>query len=104
MTGAELRLLLAPAAERDLEAAWRWGAEAWSPDRADRYLDALAETFEVLRAMPGIARERPEVTPPVRAHPSGRHVIVYRVEGDALVVLRVLGGRTDWRGVLGLLD
>lgn len=50
--------------------------------------------------MPGRARERPEFDPPVGIHPSGAHIVVYRIEGDHLAILRVLGGRQDWQAIL----
>ncbi|WP_425073714.1 type II toxin-antitoxin system RelE/ParE family toxin [Sagittula sp. S175] len=94
---------LTPAALGDLEDIWRYTADLWSEHQAERYVDGLATTFETLRAMPEIARERPEFRPPVRVHPSGEHVVVYHVKGDALEVIRVLGGRQNWRAVLARL-
>lgn len=95
---------LAPAAEADLEDIWRYTACNWSIDQADRYTDALEAAFDTMVAMPEIARERREFDPPVRVHPSGQHVIVYRIEADHLVILRVLGGRQDWQAFLDLAD
>lgn len=43
-----------------------------------------------------MARERLEISPPVRVHFHGSHVIVYAVEGDDIVLLRVLHERRDW--------
>lgn len=91
---------LSPQAQRDLEDIWRYTAERWSAGQADRYTDALARTFDTLLAMPEIARERREFDPPVRVHPSAHHLIVYRIANDHLAILRVLGGRQNWRSVL----
>lgn len=99
-----LDLRLTPRAEADLEDIWRYAAEIWGPDQADRYVDALFETFEVLCEMPGMARERAEFNPPVRVHPSGQHVVIYLVEDETLVVIRVLGGRQDWAAVMSKVD
>ncbi len=54
--------------------------------------------------MPEIARERPEFDPPVRIHPSAQHVIIYRIEGNYLTILRVLGGRQNWQAVLEIAE
>ena len=99
---AEIRLT--PLAEEDLAAIWRYGAETWSPDRADLYLDGLLDSFALLAAMPDMARERTEFAPPVRIHPKGPHLIVYRCEDGILLVLRVLGARQDWSRLLDALD
>lgn len=99
-----LTLRLTPRAETDLEDIWRRGAAEWSPDQADRYIDGLAAVFDLLCAMPGIGRERMEFTPPVRIHPSGSHLIIYRTVDDRLDVLRILGGRQDWQRLLEVLE
>jgi toxin ParE1/3/4 len=89
-----------PAAENDLENIWHYTADNWSPVQADRYADALEAVFKLLVSMPGLARERQEFNPPVRIHPSASHVIVYRIEGDVLIVMRVLGAKQNWRALL----
>jgi len=95
---------LTPAAQKDLEGIWLYSAQTWSAEQANRYADILEEAFGRLLAMPEIARERAEFDPPVRILPSARHLIVYRIENDHLVVLRVLGGKQDWQTVLGVID
>lgn len=97
-----LRLTLR--AEADMEDIWLHGAAEWSPAQADRYVDGITAMLDLLCAMPGIARERLEFTPPVRIHPSGAHLIIYRAVGDYLDVLRILGGRQDWQRLLEMLE
>lgn len=43
-----------------------------------------------------MARVRGEFEPPVRIHPWKAHVIVYVIEGDDILVVRVRHGREDW--------
>ena len=99
---AEVRLT--PRAEADLEDIWRYGAAEWSPEQADLYIDGLVAVFDLLRAMPGIARERPEFTPPVRLHPTGPHLVIYRIAAPHLEILRVVGGRQDWQKLMEALE
>lgn len=96
--------LLTPKAEDDLEAIWRYTASTWSAGQADLYIGTLIRTIETLVAMPQLARERAEFTPPVRIHPVAEHLIVYRIEGDMLSVTRILGGRQNWRALLEVID
>ncbi|QDA35777.1 type II toxin-antitoxin system RelE/ParE family toxin (plasmid) [Paracoccus liaowanqingii] len=91
-------------AEADMEDIWLHGAAEWSPEQADRYVDGITAVLDLLCAMPGIARKRLEFTPPVRIHPSGIHLIIYRTVGDHLDVLRILGGRQDWQRLLEMLE
>lgn len=97
-------LRLTSQAEVDMEEIWLHGAAEWSPEQADRYVDGITTVFDLLCTMPGIARERLEFNPPVRIHPSGAHLIIYRTAGDQLDVLRILGGRQNWPGLLELLE
>lgn len=102
--GALTGYRLSPAARLDLEAIWLYGAQTWSMDQADRYSQTLEETFERLLANPKIARERRDFDPPVRIHPTGSHLIIYRIEEDHLAILRVLGGQQNWAAILHDLD
>ena len=54
--------------------------------------------------MPEQARELLEFNPPVRIFPFAKHIIVYRIEAQAIVILRVLGAKQDWITILHSLD
>lgn len=95
---------LTPQALTDLEDIWRYTAETWSIAQADNYTDELARVFETIAAFPTLARERIEFNPPVRIHTHGRHLIVYLLSADHIVVLRVLGGSQDWLSILTTVD
>ena len=96
--------LLTPAAQHDLEDIWLYTAQTWSMAQADRYSDIMEDTFDRLLFMPEMARERTEFDPPVRIHPSAEHLIIYRVEEDQLIILRVLGAGQDWHAILRAAD
>ncbi|MFA8387526.1 MAG: type II toxin-antitoxin system RelE/ParE family toxin [Pelagibaca sp.] len=91
---------LTPAAQNDLEDIWLYTLEQWSVQQADRYTDILEDTLDRLLFMPEMARERPEFDPPVRIHPCAEHLI----EGDQLVILRILGAGQDWQAILRAID
>lgn len=84
-------------AEEDLIDIWLEGVGTFGAVQADRYQDGFEAAFELLVRFPEMARLRQELTPPVRVHPIGSHLIVYQVRpnGDVLVV-RVRHGREDW--------
>ena len=104
MTDELVEIRLTPQAEADVEGIWRYGAAEWSPEQADRYIDGLVAVFDLLRSMPRIARERTEFTPPVRIHPTGPHLVIYRIAAPHLEILRVVGGRQDWQKLLEALE
>ncbi|MDU8914039.1 type II toxin-antitoxin system RelE/ParE family toxin [Aestuariicoccus sp. MJ-SS9] len=95
---------LTPAAQNDLEEIWLYTARTWSAAQADRYTDILEDTLDRLLFMPEMERERGEFDPPVRIHPSAEHLIIYRVEGNQLLILRVLGAGQDWHTILRAVD
>ena len=99
-----IRYRLSPAAQYDLEEIWLYSAQNWSSRQAERYTAMLRKSLAQLLAMPELAPERTVFTPPVRIHPSGKHLIVYRVSGENLDVLRILGGQQDWLSILGTLE
>ncbi|MBY6058535.1 type II toxin-antitoxin system RelE/ParE family toxin [Leisingera daeponensis] len=92
---AEARWRIRPAARADLAAIWRYGLETWGEAQADAYADSLFALFDLLADFPGMARERSEFTPPVRIHPTGAHLVIYRLEQGRPDVLRILHARQD---------
>lgn len=87
---------LTAAAEADIVTLYVEGAEFFGLHQADAYHEALGETFERLAEMPRMARERMEMSPPVRVHPFGRHLIIYREIDADILIIRVRHAREDW--------
>ncbi|MDE3026908.1 MAG: type II toxin-antitoxin system RelE/ParE family toxin [Paracoccaceae bacterium] len=87
--------VLRPAARADLANIWTEGAATWGVAQADHYVDALFGLFDLLAAFPEMARERQEFTPPIRIHPGGAHLVLYRWEGQGVEILRILHGHQN---------
>ena len=87
---------LTPAAQADLAAIWTYTAETWSEAQAEAYVSGIRNALDMLLGMPEIARERTEITPPVRIHRHRSHIIVYRIELPYLAVIRIRHGHEDW--------
>ena len=102
--GEQREYRLAPQAIADLDDIWRFSAERWSIEQADRYIDDLTRIFETIAAMPTLARERSEFKPPVRIHVHESHLIVYTIAEEHVTILRLLGGRQDWVSILKAAD
>ena len=65
--------------------------------QARRYHDDLFAVLELIAANPRMAREREEISPPVRIHPFKAHLIVYRIEENGTIfVIRIRHGHEDW--------
>ena len=103
-SGKQRQYRLAPLALADLDDIWRFSAEKWSIEQADRTIDDLAQMFETIATMPTLARERSEFKPPIRIHVPESHLIVYMIAEDFVQILRLLGGRQDWVLILKAVD
>lgn len=99
-TGKSEGYRLTPRAIADLDDIWRFTAETWSIEQADRYVDELVRVFEMIATMPSLARERSEFDPPVRIHTHEKHLVIYTAQDDHVAILRLLGGRQDWIAIL----
>ena len=65
--------------------------------QARQYHDELFAIFDLIAASPRMARERLELSPPMRIHPFKAHLVVYRIEVDGVVfMVRVRHGHEDW--------
>ncbi|MGY6569583.1 MAG: type II toxin-antitoxin system RelE/ParE family toxin [Salinarimonas sp.] len=82
----------------------RWRRSRGVVGHAFFYISNLIRTIETLVAMPALAREHDEFSPPMRIHPVAEHLIIYSIEGDRLVVVRILGNRRNWRALLEVID
>jgi toxin ParE1/3/4 len=88
---------VAPQAESDLDEIWYFLAtQSSSIDVADRVIDSITARFAQLALQPYIGRRRDEdLRPGVRSFVVGDYVIAYRVDGDNVLILRVLRGSRD---------
>jgi toxin ParE1/3/4 len=85
---------LAPEAETDLDDIWYYIAkESNSIQIADRFIESIANRFFLLATNPHIGRSRDEdLRPGLRSFPVGQYVIIYRIEDNNVLVLRVIRG------------
>lgn len=94
---------IAPIAEADLDDIWLYVAkESGSIEVAHRLIDAITERFLALASFPRIGRLRDEeLGPGYRSLAVGEHVIVYCIEDDDVLILRVVHGRRDLETLFG---
>jgi toxin ParE1/3/4 len=94
---------VAPQAEADLDDIWLYVAkESGSMDVATRLIDAITGRFFFLAGFPYVGRARDEdFGTGSRSAPVGEYVIVYCVEGQDVLILRVVHGRRDLEALFG---
>ena len=86
---------LTPDADDDLIEIYVHGFLNFGETQAEKYFSELEDCFEVLSNAPLICRERTEFTPPVRIHHHGRHLVIYVIQDDRILIVRVLHDSMD---------
>lgn len=88
--------ILSNKAEEDIIAIFVAGAEQFGLAQAQRYHQQLTTTFEFLSDNPQATPVREELTPPVRLHPVGSHLVIYQLEDDnSIFIVRVRHAHED---------
>lgn len=91
-----LRVFLSPAAHNDLVELHAQGIEQFGLPKADAYLQVLEHAlFQELPAHPLLGMSRPELGAGVRSLYRGSHHLFYRLDADAILVVRVLHERMN---------
>jgi toxin ParE1/3/4 len=78
-------------AEDDLVEIWLYIA-AENPNAADRLLEEIDRTCDLLADNPLLGRARPDIAPELRYLPIGNYLILYRTRPDGIEVVRVVHG------------
>jgi toxin ParE1/3/4 len=94
---------LARRAEADLEDIASYIAEAsGSFETAERVIDSIVARFLFLAEHPYAGRARDDdLGTGRRSFPADQYVIVYRVQGSDVFILRVAHGRRDLKALMG---
>jgi toxin ParE1/3/4 len=94
---------LAPAVDGDLDEIWYYVAkESGSLEIANRLIDSITDRFLLLAAFPFVGRSRAEdFGAGSRSSAVGEYVIVYCLEAEDVLILRVVHGRRDIEALFG---
>lgn len=93
-----------PRARADVRDIGDYSDERWGRAQAQRYLDAIADSFDQIAQMPLAGSDQAHISPGLRKWRSGSHNIFYRVRSDVVVIVRVLHGRMDVASVRATLQ
>lgn len=96
-------LFVSRGAEADVLEIWCCLFEK-SARAADRVVDEITDTFDLLRAFPFAGRRRAEIGADWRSLAVGNYVVYYRVTDTRLLIARVLHGMRDVASILPVDD
>ncbi|MAO14534.1 type II toxin-antitoxin system RelE/ParE family toxin [Marinobacter sp.] len=92
-----MNYILSRKAEEDIISIYLHGLENFGDIQADAYHTKLQACFEFLAQNPLSANERLELSPPVRIHPVGVHIVIYQlIDAHNIFIIRVRHEREDW--------
>ncbi len=91
----EYRVLFTPDAESEIFDSWVWGVSVWGSEAAENWLRELhVAVFERLTTFPfscSLAPETVEFGSEIRQFIYGRYRLLFVVDGDAVIVLHLVG-------------
>jgi toxin ParE1/3/4 len=95
--------LRTPQADSDLDEIWYYIAtKRRSVEIADRLIDSVTDRFFLLASHPNVGRPRDEdLRPGLRSFPVGEYVIIYRIQDEDVLILRVLRGSRNIEALFG---
>lgn len=83
-------------AERDLNDIWFYVAtKSGSIEIADNFIDTLTEHFKLFTHTPEAGTLRNDVGRNVRGFPVRKYIIYYRIEGQYILISRILHGNRE---------
>ena len=96
-----MKLALSPRAKLDLKEIWSYVfVESTSEVIAARLIDKLSRTIDKLKKSPRMGRSRAsDLGLDLRSFPSGNYIILYRIDGATVRVVRVLHGSRDLKKI-----
>jgi toxin ParE1/3/4 len=83
-------VLVSSAARSDLESIDDYGIDRFGEEAADAFSAGFERVFEQLAAFPSSAPERPDYGKDIRCWVHLGYRVLYQIEGDTVVIVRVL--------------
>ena len=88
------RIQIRPRASADLIEIWSYIADD-SVANADKFIDRLHATMQMLVRQPGAGRRREEIAPGIHSFPFARYIIFYLATSGSIEIVRVLHASRD---------
>lgn len=86
---------LSKEADNDLVNLYLYGFKIFGEAQAEQYYFDLEDCIKLLCETPLMCRERIEFAPAVRIHHHGSHLIIYLIQRDHILIVRILHDSMD---------
>lgn len=87
------RVRLTSEAQDDFRDILQYTRETWGVKQRDTYEARLKRGLRNLATFPEMGRARTDLGPGLRSFPIEHHLVIYRVDDDAVRVVRIVHGR-----------
>ncbi|OAI06333.1 hypothetical protein A1353_08895 [Methylomonas methanica] len=96
MSQDESSLILSPQAENDFAEILQYTLETWGEKQLYVYRAVIDKALLTIQQNPQIGHRIIEFSQEHRLFPAGRHIIIYRIAVNAILVSRILHDRMDY--------
>jgi toxin ParE1/3/4 len=86
-------LVLSPKARQDFIDILRYTGETWGERQLFTYRDKIDEALRAISINPQLGHHRDDLPPTHQAYLVGSHIVVYRMHGGGIAVVRILHQR-----------
>lgn len=90
-----MRFQLTNKASGDLKCIAAYTQMTWGLEQRNEYLSLLDKAFRMIVENSGIGRNCDHIREGYFSLPVGKHLVFYRVEGDTVIIVRVLHQSMD---------
>jgi toxin ParE1/3/4 len=97
-----MKMTFTHAALGDLRSIRAYILETWGGEQEERYLNRIWTKFESIRLDPSRYRLRQDLFSGCRIAAEGKHVILFRADGNLLEIVRVLHAAMDFKRQLAM--
>ena len=87
---------LAKQASFDVDEMYLYGLINFGETQADLYLDKIKNGLKTIQANPEIGRLVTKINPAIRRFDFERHVIFYDINGDKILIVRIIHCSMDF--------
>ena len=90
-----MRLRQSPRASADLDGIYEYGAANHGIEAALTYIEAIEQRFQLLLDHARSGRAEDTIVPGLRSLPTQSHRIYYRIDGETILIHRILHMAAD---------
>lgn len=85
-----MEVLFTPQANKDLIEIAIYTEQEWGKEQAEKYLDGFIAASVLLKQTPHLGKPLRKRGVTLRTLQQGQHLLIYRIEGQTLLVSRIL--------------